>query len=171
MSMQPAPARRKSLSGHKAPEDQGALFVIFELAAERYGAGIDCVQEIIKPPGITEIPHAPEYLSGVINLRGRIVPVVDLRRKLHMEPRPLTPDTRIIVALADGHTLGMIVDRALAVRPIPERLIEPPPPMFTAAVDPGAISGLARIEGELVTLLDLRSVLAANNRPAPDANG
>ena len=171
MSMQPAPARRKSLSGHKALEAPGALFVIFELAAERYGAGLDCVQEIMKPPRITEVPHTPEFLTGVINLRGRIVPVVDLRRKLRMEPRPFNPETRIIVALAHGHTLGMIVDRALAVRPIPERLIEPPPPMFTAAVDPGAISGLARIEGDIVILLDLQSVLAANSRPAPDSNG
>lgn len=171
MNMQPAPRRRKSLAEHKPPEDQGDLFVIFQLGGERYGAGIDCVQEIIKPRSITEIPHSPDYLAGVINLRGRIVPVVDLRRKLRMEPRAHTPSTRIMVAVVRDLTLGMIVDCALAVRPIPAHRIEAAPPMFSAAVDPGAISGLAKIDGELVTLLDLQAVLDRNDRPTPDANG
>jgi len=175
MDMQPAspPARRrrKSLTQHKRYEDQGDLFVIFLLAGERYGAGIHCVQEILKPRNITEIPHTPDSLAGVINLRGRIVPVVDLRLKFGMPPRPHTKTTRIMVAVIGDLTLGMIVEEVLAVRPISNKRIESASPMLSGSVDVNAVIGLAKLDGEVATLLNLEEILGRRDDNAPAANG
>ena len=171
METQPAnaPARRhrKSLAAHKHFEDRGELFVLFLLAGERYGAGIDCVQEILKPRNITPIPHTPDYLAGIINLRGRIVPVVDLRRKLGMPRMPIRRNTRIMIVINQGVTLGAIVDEVIAVRSIPDKRIEPAPPIISGAVD-AAISGLAKLSGDVITLLNLEQVLKQQGRETPE---
>ena len=165
-SLSPAPRRRrKPLTEQKRFEDEGSLFVVFSLATERYGVSIDFVQEILKPRNITEIPHTPEYLAGVLNLRGRIVPVVDLRRKLGMAPRPATRATRIMVTLLDDLTLGMIVDEVVSVRPISQKRIEPAPPMISGAVDSAGVTGLAKIDDTVVTLLDLKEILRRTDAP------
>ena len=157
----PPPARRrlKPLTEHRRFEDQGCLFVVFSLADEKYAVSIDFVQEILKPRNITVIPHTPAWLAGVVNLRGRIVPVVDLRRKLSMPPRPADKGTRIMVALLDDLTLGMIVDAVLSVRPISSKRIEPASQLISGAVDAGSVTGLAKVDGDVITLLDVKQLL------------
>lgn len=146
--------------------DKGGLYVIFMLDNERYAMDIGSVQEILKPQSITEIPRTPDYLSGVINLRGRIVPIIDLRLRVGMPVREATKTTRIVVGRHEEQAVGMIVDAVLAVRAVPQRLIEPASPLFAARVDMDFIKGLARLDEGIVTLLDPDRLLRKPGAPA-----
>jgi purine-binding chemotaxis protein CheW len=148
-------------------EDEGAQFVIFMLADERYAVGIDTVQEILKPQRITEIPHTPEFLIGVVNLRGKIVPVVDLRRKLGLPVRAIVRSTRIIVSHYQGKPVGMLTDAVLAVRSVADTRIEPPAPLITGSVDVEAIKGIARLDDGVVGILNIDKVLEKPTRGLP----
>ena len=143
----------KSLRDDK-PYDKGDLYVIFALDNEMYALGIDAVQEILKPRGVTEIPRTPEHLTGVINLRGRIVPIIDLRLRLGMPPREATQSTRIVIGRHEDQSVGMIVDEVSAVRAVPHGSIEPASQLISARVDADFIKGLAKIDRGIITLLE-----------------
>jgi len=128
--------------------------VIFDLANEHYGVDIAAVESIIKLQPITAIPRAPDFVEGVINLRGNVLPVIDLRQRFQMERGEPTKETRIIVAEVEGLTIGMVVDAVSEVLRVPEDAIQPPPPAV-AAGDSAYITGIAKVNQRLITLLDL----------------
>lgn len=137
--------------------------VVFELANESYGVEISRVQDINRMQEITEIPHAPESVVGVINLRGRVIPVVDLRTRFGMPSAEHTKSTRIVVVHMGEEPIGMIVDAVSQVLRIPTKIIEAPSPVL-ASVDSKYLLGIAKLEEELVVLLDLDYVLSKDEK-------
>ena len=133
--------------------------VVFELASEHYGLDISAVEGIIKMQAITKMPQAPVFVEGVTNLRGTVVPVIDLRKRFGLPILEHTKDTRIVVVFMNKTKIGMIVDGVSEVLRIPEESIEPTPPMVSN-VNSAYIRGLAKLEGRVVTLLDLSKVLS-----------
>jgi len=133
--------------------------VVFELASEHYGLDISAVEGIIKMQAITKMPQAPVFVEGVTNLRGTVVPVIDLRKRFSLPSLEHTKDTRIVVVYMEKTKIGMIVDGVSEVLRIPEESIEPTPPMVSN-VNTAFIRGIAKLDGRLVTLLDLSKVLS-----------
>ncbi|MCU7497428.1 MAG: purine-binding chemotaxis protein CheW [Ignavibacteria bacterium] len=131
----------------------------FNLGKECYGVDIKRIKEINRMTEITRVPRAPEFIEGVINLRGSVIPVINLRKKVKMPSREYDKDTRIIIVELSGKTLGFIVDAVKEVLRIPESLLVPPPPL---AVGKNAdyITAVAKVEDELVILLDPDKVLS-----------
>jgi purine-binding chemotaxis protein CheW len=131
----------------------------FSLDREEYGVEVRLVQEIRRVADITPVPRAPEFIRGVINLRGRILPVVDLKKKLGLGEVLTTKASRIVVVRIKDRLLGLLVDGASQVLKVPVSRIEPPPDEVS---DKGGdtIRGVAKLEDRLVILLDLQKVLA-----------
>lgn len=132
--------------------------VIFNLANENYGVDISKVQEIIRLQEITKVPKAPEFVEGVINLRGNVIPVIDLRKRFDFEEKEDTNATRIIVIEAQPYTVGMIVDSVSEVVRISEEAIEPPSNIISD-IDSDYILGVCKLDNRLIVLLDLTKVL------------
>jgi len=141
-------------------------FMTFKLGNEEYGIEILKVREIIGLMEITRVPRVTPWIRGVINLRGKVVPVVDLRVKFGMSPTAATEQTVIIVVqCAIGGrelTMGILVDQVLEVLPLEASQIEPPPSFGTAEVDAGFILGVAKAEKRVIFLLDIGKVLSAS---------
>ncbi|MDW8002867.1 MAG: chemotaxis protein CheW [Deltaproteobacteria bacterium] len=137
--------------------------VTFKIGNEEFGVDILKVQEINKMMNITKIPNAPDYVEGVINLRGKIVPVVDLRKRLNFPQKPYDKNTRIIVVELDGMILGFIVDSVSEVLRIPESTVEPPPSMVSG-IESEYVEGIGRLGDRLLILLELRKVLMEHEK-------
>jgi purine-binding chemotaxis protein CheW len=136
--------------------------VVFALGKEEFGVNISEVREIIRPEQITKIPNTPDYINGVINLRGGIIVVINLAMKLGLPYKDTDQNTRIIVIDVDGNTVGMIVDSATEVLRLSSDQIAPPPKAVTSKIDQGFIEGVGIIKERLLILLDLAKVLQAN---------
>ena len=153
-------------SSEGAAKDLSGKYLTFALGREEYGLEILKVREIIGYMEITAVPRTPPYVRGVINLRGQVISVVDLRGKFGMEPRERTDETCIIVVetrdLAAGRKLstGVIVDRVREVLDVPADRIEPPPDMGTSA-DARFILGMGKVGESVKILLDIDAVLGA----------
>jgi purine-binding chemotaxis protein CheW len=139
--------------------------VVFELGDESYAVDISRVQDINRMQEITEIPHAPESVVGVINLRGRVIPVIDLRKRFGLPDAVRTKDTRIVVVHLEGNLIGVIVDAVSQVLRIPADIVEPPSPVL-AGVDSRYLRGIAKLDDKLVILLDLDYVLSRREQEA-----
>ena len=133
--------------------------VSFKIGEEEFGVDILKVQEINRMMAVTRVPDAPEYVEGVVNLRGKVIPVVDLRRKFGMERKEADKHTRIIVMELDGKLAGFVVDAVSEVLRIPKSVIEPPP-AITASVKADYITAIGKLNDKLLTLLDIEKVLA-----------
>ena len=143
----------------QAREEQ---LVVFELASESYGVEISRVQEIDRMERVTAVPHAPMFVEGVINLRGRITPVVDLRSRFGLPKTEATPLTRVVVVkAANEEWVGLVVDAVSEVLRIQTSAIEPPSAMVTTT-DSGFLRGIAKLDNRLIILLDLEHVLDKN---------
>jgi purine-binding chemotaxis protein CheW len=144
-------------------------YVIFELSDEDYGLEIASVESIIKLQPITSVPHAPEFVEGVTNLRGKVLPVIDLRKRFNAEidhdpgSASRNKETRIIVMIMNGTMVGMIVDAVSEVLRISEDAIEPLPDM-TTTINEGFITGVAKLEERLVILLDLQKLMTPQQK-------
>jgi purine-binding chemotaxis protein CheW len=136
--------------------------VIFEIGAEYFGVSIAAVESIIKMQTITSMPHAPSFVEGVTNLRGKILPVIDLRKRFGLAPQPCNTNSRIIVIADGGIEVGMVVDGVSEVLTLSEDTVEPAPPI-TASVEAGFITGIAKIDNRLVILLDLGKILSTQD--------
>ncbi|MFZ5813764.1 MAG: chemotaxis protein CheW [Bacillota bacterium] len=137
--------------------------VVFQLGKELYGADISVVLEVSPLLRVTKVPRTPSYIEGVTNLRGRVIPVVDLRKRLGLPPVAHTKSTRIAVAELEGGKIGMIVDAVVEVLRVPASAVEPPSPMFSK-VDNENVLGVAKVDDRLIILLDLARVLAREDR-------
>ncbi len=139
-------------------EAQEGKYLTFGLASEEYGLEILRVREIIGIMDITMVPQTPEYIKGVINLRGKVIPVVDLRTKFGMETTEYNRETCIIVVDVDSVLMGIIVDTVSEVLDIQKEEIEPPP-SFGAKLSTDFIMGIGKIKDKVVILLDVEQVL------------
>ncbi len=138
--------------------------VDFELASENYGVAISDVHEIIRMVDVTKIPKAKQFIEGVINLRGRIIPIIDLRKRFGLESKAAGQDKRIIVVRVEDQTVGMIVDAVSEVLQISPSQIEGVSSLVSSQVDTEFISGIAKVDNRLIILLDLGKVLTAKER-------
>jgi purine-binding chemotaxis protein CheW len=132
--------------------------VVFKLGNEEYGVDITQVREIIKMKEITRIPNAPEFVEGVINLRGQITSVTDLRKRLGIGAHENNEQTRIIIVELDKSTIGMIVDSVSEVLRLNKEDVDSTPSM-AANVDTKYIRGVGKLKDRLLILLDLNKVL------------
>jgi purine-binding chemotaxis protein CheW len=130
----------------------------FQVGRETYGVPITSLHEIVRVPEITAVPDAPEYMEGVINLRGKIVSVIDLRKRFGEAKTTLNRRNRILVVEHGGRLSGLIVDSASEVIKIPAADVEPSP---TALQDGGlnCVTGLGKYHGRLIVLLDMAKLL------------
>ncbi|MFZ5981397.1 MAG: chemotaxis protein CheW [Candidatus Zixiibacteriota bacterium] len=136
--------------------------VSFYLGAEEYGIDILRVQEINRMVEITLLPQAPDYCEGVINLRGRVIPIIDLRRKFGMAAADRDKNTRIIVCDIHAHVIGMIVDAVSEVRRIPASTVEKPPEIVLNGSSK-YIRGVAKLEKSLLMFLDIEKLAVELN--------
>ncbi|MBF0506822.1 MAG: chemotaxis protein CheW [Nitrospirae bacterium] len=128
--------------------------VTFGLGGEEYAVDILKVQEINRMKEITKVPNAPSCVEGVINLRGKVMPVIDLRKKFGLESKENDAQSRIMIMDVQGITMGLVVDGVSEVLRIPSDIVDPTPPMASEA---GAefIMGIAKLEERLIILLDM----------------
>ena len=133
-------------------------FVGFQIAGQEYAFRIEQIQEIVILDQVTKTPQVPEYVEGVSNLRGSIIPIINLRQLFGLEPKPTDSETRTIVVNIGQRTMGCTVDMVSQVLRIPQDSIQPAPETVTAD---GAhyISGFAKLEGRLMILLDIDELL------------
>lgn len=136
--------------------------VTFSIDEEEFGVNILKVQEIIRIMEITRVPRSPEFVEGVINLRGRVILIVDLRRRFGLAAIAHDKDTRIIVIELNSLVVGFIVDAVSEVLRIPADTVEPTPPV-AAGVDSEYISGVGKLQDRLLILLDLDKLLTAED--------
>jgi len=132
--------------------------VVFELANESYGVDIGAVNTIIRMQEVTAVPRSPDFVEGVINLRGSIIPVIDLRKRFALSEGEITKASRIVVVEAAGVLIGMVVDAVTETLRLSQDVIEPPSPIVTS-VDSQYVRGVGKLENRLVILLDVDKVL------------
>jgi len=134
--------------------------VVFDLANEHYAVDIAAVEGIIKMQPITVVPHTPAFVEGVTNLRGEVLPVIDLRKRFGLPvDNTRGKDTRIVTVEIDGKKVGMVVDAVSEVLRVPDEAIEPPSPIVTT-VDSAFIKGIAKVDERLIILIELSKVLS-----------
>jgi len=138
--------------------DKDLQVVGFRVGRETFGLPISIVREIVRVPDITSVPNAPDYIEGVINLRGRIIPVVDLRKRFGEKVGEPSKKNRVVVVELDGRSIGLIVNSASEVLKIPPSEIEAPHDVFQEG-ELNYITGVGKLKGRLVILLDLTRVL------------
>lgn len=132
--------------------------VSFKLGTEEFGVDILKVQEIIRVVDITRIPQAPSFVEGVINLRGKVIPIADLRKRFGLEPKEYDQNTRIVVVDIEKSIMGLIVDSVSEVLRLPADTLAPPPDIVTG-VDSEYISAVAKMDDRLLIRLDLSKVV------------
>jgi purine-binding chemotaxis protein CheW len=134
------------------------LLVTFFLGREEYGAPIGWVREVVRVGEVTRVPQAPPHVRGVANLRGRVLPVVELRTRLGLEAATLTPRSRIVVVEVRGRILGLLVDAVSQVMRVPVTAVTAAPDeVLSAQTD--YITGVAQLGSRLIILLDLERAL------------
>jgi purine-binding chemotaxis protein CheW len=142
----------------------GTQYLTFLCAGEEYGVGILRVQEIKGWDGVTRVPYAPHYVLGVMNLRGVIVPVINLRARFGLPARPFNASTVVIVvrvASSRGEkTVGIVVDGVSEVYSVAGHMIKPVPDLG-GVVDASCVNGIATVEGKMIILLDIDALVAA----------
>jgi purine-binding chemotaxis protein CheW len=137
-------------------------FISFAVGDEQYGVNIMAVREIKDWSVITQLPNQPGYMRGVLNLRGVIVPIIDLRCRFGNGLTDATPMHVIIVIQIDGETVGLLADRVLDIIAVDPSQIQPVPKV-SQDVRTGFLSGLVAIEKAMIALIDLKSLLASQN--------
>jgi purine-binding chemotaxis protein CheW len=146
-------------------EDSLLQLVTFNISEEEFGVDILKVQEIIRTMDITKVPRAPVFVEGVINLRGKVIPILDLRRRFGMQARPHDKQTRIIVIELGSMIVGFVVDGVSEVLRISASTVEPPPAVVSG-LESEYISGVGKLEDRLLILLDLDKLLTTSEKDA-----
>ncbi len=143
---------REVVSTARATSEELQL-VSFSIGEEEFGVDILKVQEINRMPAVTHVPDTEEHVKGVINLRGKVIPILDLRKMFGFAPREHDKNTRIVVLELSGTTVGMVVDAVREVLRIPARVLEAPP-AAVAGSGSGFITSIAKLDDRMLILLD-----------------
>lgn len=139
-------------------ESELTQFLAFQLGAEEYALDIEQISEIIKPREYTDIPRVPDYILGLVSLRGVVVPIFDLRQRFRLGAVEVSSAARVIVCREGEISAGLLVDKINQVVKIAADRIEPPPAVI-AGIDRSLIAGVGRYQGRMIILLNLASVL------------
>ncbi len=135
----------------------------FRIGVEMYALDIMRIKEIIRPQKLTPVPRAPEFIEGVINLRGAVIPVVDLRKRFNQQPSTQARKTRIIICSLSGKIIGLLVDEVSEVRTYARPEIQPAP-QFLKGQGSEFFLGVAKRDDDLIMLLDLERILSSGER-------
>ncbi len=148
-------------------DEELVQFVTFSIDEEEFGVDILNVQEIIRPMNITKVPRSPEFVVGVINLRGNVIPIVDLRSRFNLVTKGHDKYTRIIVVEIKDMIVGFVVDAVSEVLRLPVSIIEPPPPVISG-LESDYISGVGKLDdgNRLLVMLELNRLLSNKEREA-----
>ena len=138
--------------------------VSFNLDQEEYGINVLKVREIIRMLIVTRVPNTPYYVEGVINLRGKVIPIISLRKKFNLPETEHDKRTRIMVMEVGGELMGFIVDEVSEVIRISEREIQPPPSVVTSSIDQDCMSGVINQADRLLVLLDLDKMFSLDEK-------
>lgn len=150
-----------SLNGLDNEDTQKDKYLTFHLAGENYGIEICYVIEIIGIQSITEVPDMPTFIRGVINLRGKVIPVMDVRARFKLPARDYDDRTCIIVINVDSTEVGLVVDEVSEVADIPEKHVEPAP-RTSKNSDNSYIQGMGKMNNRVIILLDVHKLLFSN---------
>ncbi|BDV01391.1 chemotaxis protein CheW [Thermodesulfomicrobium sp. WS] len=146
-------------------DDHLLQLVTFRIGEEEFGVNILQVQEIIRMLDITKVPKAPDFVEGVINLRGKVIPIIDLRKRFGLPARERDKMSRIIVVEIGTTVVGFIVDAVSEVLRLPASTVEPPPPVV-AGLDAEYISGVGKLDDRLLIMLDMDRLLSRDEKTA-----
>jgi purine-binding chemotaxis protein CheW len=148
----------KTQKGVQAQTEELLQLVSFTIGQEEFGLDIQRIQEINRMVEITRVPNAPEFVVGVINLRGKVIPIIDLRKRFGFPQKESDKNTRIIVVELENMVVGFIVDAVREVIRIPKNITEPPPAII-AGIGSEYITSVAKMENRLLILLDIERLL------------
>lgn len=146
--------------------EQGELIqlVSFNLAQEEYGVDVLKVREIIRMPTITRVPNTPHYVEGVINLRGKVIPIINMRKRFSLADAEYDKQTRIMVMDVGGELMGFIVDAVSEVIRISSSEIQPSPAVVSSGIDQECIAGVINQAERLLVLLELEKIFTQDER-------
>jgi purine-binding chemotaxis protein CheW len=147
-----------ALVKHDQAVATGALHVLFTVGATEYGIAADTVLQMETFSGATSVPGTAPYVAGVVQIRGRVIPLVDLRIRFGESARERDADTRIVVGQRGDRVVGLLVDRAREVITIPADKIQPPPPILDQMAR-GFVVAIAHLEGRVVLLVDFAKII------------
>jgi purine-binding chemotaxis protein CheW len=150
--------------GEKDEIKEKIQFIVFIVSDEEFGVKITNVREVVRLLPIIPIPKVPAFLEGVINLRGEIVPVIDLAKRFYVAPKERTNETRIMIVELAEKTAGLIVDEVSEVLRIPVENIEHTPDLVKSCVHTDFIKGVGKVDDRLIILLDLDEVLTMEEK-------
>jgi len=150
-------------------DTQANKFLFFRIGTESYGIGIKHIIEIIELQRISQVPDMPVYVKGVINLRGKVIPIIDLRLRFRMEARAYDDRTCIVVTEIAGVLIGFVVDTVEEVIEIPESKVEPPPRFKGSSGQDRYISGLGKVGNAVKILLDIERIIDDQSLRSLDA--
>jgi purine-binding chemotaxis protein CheW len=139
--------------------------VTFRVGGEEFGLDVFAVHEILRYTGVTPVPKAPRFVEGVLDVRGALVPVVDLRKRFEVADTATGDDTRIILVEFQGERLGLVVDSVTEVLRVPETVVLPAP-KYVAGLAAEFIRGIVRLENRLIVLIDIDRILSSEERIA-----
>jgi purine-binding chemotaxis protein CheW len=139
--------------------------VTFRLGQEEFGLDVFTVQKILRHEPVTPVPRAPRFVEGVLDVRGEVIPVLDLRKRFELPRTDTDEDTRIVLVDFQGEPLGLVVDAVMEVLRVPETMLAPPPRYFKGLAQE-FIRGIVRMDQRLVVLIDLEQVLSSDERIA-----
>lgn len=150
----------------KVEESRNELIqlVSFKLEQEEYGVNVLKVREIIRMPSITRVPNTPHYIEGVINLRGKVIPIISMRKRFNLPEGETSNQTRIMVIDMDGELMGFVVDAVSEVIRISESEIQPPPAVVNSAVEQECLAGVINQTDRLLFFLNLEKLVSHEER-------
>jgi len=147
----------------EAKKEEFIQIVSFVVGKEEFGVDILKVSEINRSVEVTRVPNTPEYIEGVINLRGKVIPIIDLRKRFGMPWKDHDKNTRIIVVQLEGRVVGFVVDAVRQVLRISKSILEPPPSII-ASIESDYITAVGKLDERLLILLDLDKVLSIKEK-------
>lgn len=150
----------------KVEESRSELIqlVSFKLEQEEYGVNVLKVREIIRMPSITRVPNTPHYIEGVINLRGKVIPIISMRKRFNLPEGETSSQTRIMVIDMEGELMGFVVDAVSEVIRISESEIQPPPAVVNSAVEQECLAGVINQTDRLLFFLNLEKLISRDER-------
>lgn len=149
--------------GGRAGRKDFVHVVSFRLGEEEYAIEITKVKEIILHEGVTRVPQMPAFIEGIINLRGNVIPVIDLRKRFELPAAANDDQTRIMVTRMEGKIVGLIVDSVSRVMKIPQKQVQPPPETI-AGLAGEYLTGIAKLEDRMIILLEIEKIIRDNEK-------
>lgn len=153
-----------AMTNSEETKEERIQLVSFKIGNEEHGINVLKVREIIRMSNITRVPNTPGFIEGVINLRGKVIPIISLRNKFGLPEAEIDSRTRIIVMDMDFELMGFIVDSVAEVIRIAINEIQPPPPIVTSGIDQECISGVINHGNRLLVLLNLEKMFSSEER-------